>query len=681
MLMQTSKIFSLPRRLVSLIALITVAVSAGGSCLAQRGNPSLMAWNPVGPYGGDARSFAPDPKNPQHLYLGTTTSLVYQSSDGGKTWTRLAKLGDGTDLVVDSLFVDSNDPKTLVAGTWKVDARGGGIYISHDAGKIWTSVPDMAGQSVRALTQAPSDPEMYVAGTLSGVYRSSDGGRHWSEISPAGSTELHEIESVAIDPYDTKTIYAGTWHLPWKTSDGGAHWSSIKEGLIDDSDIFSIIIDPKAPTVVYASACSGIYKSDTAGRIFRKVQGIPSTARRTRVLMQDPDNGNVVYAGTTEGLYKTSDAGTNWVRLTGPDLIVNDVFVDPANDQHVLLATDRSGVLSSNDGGRSFEGTNQGFSQRQVQALLVDQKQPQTLYAGVLNDKMYGGVFVSHDDGVSWQQQADGLNGRDVFALAQSGGGTVYAGTNDGIEKLVSGTWQPDGDLLTRNSRRIAERVHGRRVYRTIDSERRSGAIQGRVNGLNLAGDGWYAATVNGVYRSTDGGTSWEAAALPQGDYLYVAALGSRVLAGTRHSLMSSTDAGHRWQPIPLPGNLSGVNALAVSADGADWVGGREGVFFSKDEGTTWEKVKNLPLGDIGGLNYDRQLGRVLISSPTSTTIFGVDAAGDRWKFWEPGWRVHEVLQEENRLVAASLFNGVVVQPTPNEIANTAAPMATVTPH
>ncbi len=75
----------------------------------------------------------------------------------------------------------------------------------------------MHGQSVRSLAQARSNPRVLVAGTLRGVYRTEDGGRHWREISPPGSTEIHEVESLAIDPYDARTIYAGTWHLPWRT--------------------------------------------------------------------------------------------------------------------------------------------------------------------------------------------------------------------------------------------------------------------------------------------------------------------------------------------------------------------------------------------------------------------------------------------------------------------------------
>src|SRR6201996_281500 len=403
------------------------------------------SWVPVGPDGGDARSFAADPSNAKHMYLGTTNSWIYESQDGGASWQRLAKLAKTDDLTLDNIVVDSSDPKTLLVGAWVLDHPDGGLFMSHDAGKTWTAVEGMKGQSIRALAQAASDPKLFVVGTLRGVYRSEDSGVHWKQISPLGSMDLHEVESIAIDPKDPRIIYAGTWHLPWKTTDGGANWHNIKQGLIDDSDVFSIIIDPTLTSVVYTSACSGIYRSDSAGELYHKIQGIPSTARRTRVLMLDPTNRNTVYAGTTEGLYKTLDGGTNWKRMTGPDVIVNDVFVDPKNPQHVLLATDRSGVLESSDAAASFQSSNTGYSQRQVSTILVDAKAPQTILAGVVNDKSYGGVFVTHDNGATWSQQSNGLDGRDVFDLAQSSDGLILAGTNSGIFRWDGTTWKSSG--------------------------------------------------------------------------------------------------------------------------------------------------------------------------------------------------------------------------------------------
>src|SRR6201996_5542436 len=74
------------------------------------------SWVPVGPDGGDGRSFAADPTNDKHLYLGTTNSWIYQSEDGGASWQRLAKLAKTDDLLLDNIGGDSSGPKTLPAG-------------------------------------------------------------------------------------------------------------------------------------------------------------------------------------------------------------------------------------------------------------------------------------------------------------------------------------------------------------------------------------------------------------------------------------------------------------------------------------------------------------------------------------------------------------------------------------
>ncbi len=86
-------------------------------------------------------------------------------------------------------------------------------------------------------------PEDSGSGTLDGVYRSDDAGASWTLISPPGSVEIHEVESIAVNPANPDIIYAGTWHLPWRTTDGGKHWESSKQGVIEDSDVFSILVD------------------------------------------------------------------------------------------------------------------------------------------------------------------------------------------------------------------------------------------------------------------------------------------------------------------------------------------------------------------------------------------------------------------------------------------------------
>ena len=206
----------LPALTLGLVSLFLVPVAS-----AQPASPA-PGWSVVGPYGGDARSFAYSQSNPSRVLVGTTDSWIYQS-DGSGRWARLSKIANSDSLVLDNILFDESNPKRVFVGAWKLDRPDGGIYISEDSGHTWQPVPGMQGQSVRALAQAASDPKIWVAGTLKGVYRSQDGGRNWTLISPPGSVEIHEVESIAIDPVNPQIIYAGTWHLPWKTVDGGQH--------------------------------------------------------------------------------------------------------------------------------------------------------------------------------------------------------------------------------------------------------------------------------------------------------------------------------------------------------------------------------------------------------------------------------------------------------------------------
>jgi len=644
----------------------------------------------MGPDGGDAHAFAADPGDHTHLYLGTATGWIYQSHNGGRNWERLARVGKRDDLVIRHILVDPADPRHLVVGAYVV-ADGGGIYISHDGGASWTSQPEMRGQSVRSLTAAPSDPKIMVAGTLEGVFRSTDGGAHWESISK-DNAELHEVESLAIDPSNPDVIYAGTWHLPWKTTDGGKTWTNIKEGIIEDSDVFSIIIDPKQPSVVYLSACSGIYKSDDGGEKFtggvgvNKTQGIPSTARRTRVLMQDPGHLDTVYAGTTQGLYRTDDGGKIFTQTTGADLVVNDVFVDPADPRHVLLATDHEGVLASDDGGVSFLPSNTGFSARQIWAFTPDDQHAATVYVGVVNDKGSGGVFVSHTGGLSWSHLADGLDGHDVFSLGQAPDETILAGTEHGIYRLKDSAWQRVGDdPAVRTPDTAAQPVPAGAVSRSRPVSRaaaRAGArrrpanprtavaatlksFDGSVYGFARAGGTLFAATSQGVLSSVSSGVTWSVvSALPMDDWHFVAATDETVAAASLTALELSTDGGKTWEAAALPEQVTQVSALAVDGRGGLWVGDKDGVYFSPGKGANWKPLSDLVVRKVNSLYFDCQADRMLITAgEPATDAFAVDIPTMRLTTWDTGWDLRFLRPVGNYLVGATLFDGIVVQP------------------
>jgi photosystem II stability/assembly factor-like uncharacterized protein len=673
-----SYVFSLlSTLLLSLFTGLTLAV--GPARAESHAQPVL--WRSIGPYGGDARAFAAVPGEPGHLYLGDTDNWIFETRDGGASWERLSRVGDVNDpgdLVVDSIVVDAADHTTLFAGVWRLGQADGGLFVSHDSGKSWLDIPALKGQSVLSLAQAPSNPDVLVAGSLKGVYRSRDHGATWDLISPPPenplSREIHEVESLAIDPRKPEVIYAGTWHLPWKTNDDGAHWRNIKQGVIDDSDVFSIILDPERPSIVYASACSGIYKSENGGELFHKIQGIPSTARRTRVLMQDTHHREVVYAGTTEGLYRTRDGGHEWQRVTGADVIINDIYLDPERPGHILLATDRSGVLASDDGGVTFTQSNQGFSARKVEALVADNRDQRRILAGVVNDKSYGGVFLTTDSGAKWSQIATGLDGRDVFTLAQSQDGTVLAGTSHGIFALENGNgsgkeadgphWVLRSSIVNSGTKIVTETVGGKHVNRIENITLPAREMGSRVADFDLSGEVWLAATSEGLFTSKDRGATWQGGlVMGSAEYHSVAVWDGEMLAARRAGLVFSKDQGKNWDPMGIPSKIKDIRKIAFSKDGELWIGAGDGIYFSRDKGANWFWLEKIPIRDVGDLAQDAKTGRMLATSRSNQMLFSIDPKTLQYTAIQTGFRLFLARSADGMRFAASLQDGVIAEP------------------
>ncbi|MGN6594068.1 MAG: hypothetical protein ACTHJX_14325 [Terriglobales bacterium] len=591
------------------------------ACLG--GSAAAVPLSPPTPPGGSVRALAADPAHPATVLLGTAHATLFRSTDAGSDWQFWSRIGDHDDWVVAALVADRTTPGHWFAALWSWSRPDGGVFVSNDDGRSWQ--PLWLGHAVRALAEAPSDPRILVAATLDGVFRSQDSGREWARISPAQDRELRNVESVAVDPRDPQEIYVGTWHLPWKTINGGHDWWQMRQGVIDDSDVFSITVDQNNPATLYLSACSGIYRSDNRGNLFRKIQGIPYTARRTPALVQDPGQPGTIYAGTTQGLWVSRDQGATWRRTTSPALRIEAVAVLPHT---LLLGTDFAGMFVSHDGGLSFSAANHGFSSRQVAAAAAS---PAGTYLSVTGDLQWGGIFLHQSSG-DWLQlpplphdaEANGLywsqaglvasTAAGVFVLppapapqhwrvpAQPPAGPLYALSGRGPAELWAAGQQGlfhshDGGLRWTRLRaapaplyRVLAAAAGDQgawlfiagdgyLLRSHDGGQTflpgrlslDGAVRGRIHQIAMVsvphGRLLLAATTAGLYQSRDLGAHWELTGhgLPALDVRAVHAQpdGLYALAAAVGAVYRSRDGGERWQPIAWP---PAAEALARSA-------------------------------------------------------------------------------------------------------------------
>ncbi len=679
------------------LVLASVTLAFGLSLLVTAGFAAVPVsdWTLIGPDGGNVRSLAYDPSEPNRILLGTSAGQLFISMDGGKVWAAFAHLGAGDDLVIDHIVFDPTDTKIIYAGGWGLyHDDEGEVFKSVDGGATWNALPGVHGKSIRALSMAPSDHSVLVIGALDGVFRSSDAGATWVRMTPetpevlVNNASLKNFVSVAIDPTNPDTVYAGTRHLAWKTSNGGQNWHNIKDGMLDDSDVFSIIVDPKTPSRVYASACSGIYKSDNGADLFHRVQGLPHSAIRTRVLKQDPVRSSIVYAGTTGGMWKTVDGGARWTLVTSPDVVVNDVLIDPRNPERVLIATDRGGVLASNDGFAKYQPSNSGFSHRMVGAVIADLKTPNRLYVGIVNDKIHGGLFTTDDVGKTWFQVSRGLGDRDILSLEQAENGVLYAGTNHGIFFLNSmvGAWQPavmiNGPVpewqpkpeppakpaaTTSKSKTAAGRKAAASAAKKAPVEVPIPiAIAPRVRSIQITDKAWYAATNEGLFISVDGGKKWYGTPV-DGESDFIAANdypdGTLMLATIKRAFLSR-DAGRNWTEVSTPQYVTGLYNLTMTPDSTLWLATREGAVQSLDGGKTWIHVlSGLPSKHVLSVKYDANLKRLLATAMESRSVYESADGGKTWiKSPDATFSIRTAMGFQDQVLAISWHNGLLLQ-------------------
>ena len=580
-------------------------------CLLAATALRAQVWKPIGPPGGDVRALAADPSHLDRIFLGTADGHIFGSEDSGEHWSLLGRASARFDAVITAIVIDPRNSNVLFASSWtRDDVAGGGVFRSLDGGHTWNSA-GLAGQAVRVLVMAPSDPDTLVAGTLDGVYRSLDASKSWQRISPEYHAELRNFDALAIDPRDSQILYAGTFHLPWKTTDGGRTWNPIHEGMIDDSDVMSILIDRADSRRVYASACSGIYRSDDSAVQWRKIQGIPYTARRTYAITQDPEQPEKVYAATSEGLWKTANGGMTWSRTTPASWVVNAVVTAGGHSNRVLIGTEKFGVLSSEDGGEHFQDANAGFNHRQILALTPDPNHAGRLLAVLAHAPEP--ILLTEDDGETWSEPGPGLRADqpsrvyvapdDTWWVSLSGGGLMRF--DQGTKRWIQAGAIPrePANVKVGRSRRPAREQNdpptsARRLTGVARSSVKAQAFMDIVADMAFSSKGWYAATNRGLLVSRDSGLTWTRT--PVGGLVTVSIQsvrvstnGLRIRIASQRGLVFSDDGGKSWTWHDAPPNSGDVLVLDTNLNDENRLIAMcsDGLYFSRDAGRAWQHV------------------------------------------------------------------------------------------
>jgi photosystem II stability/assembly factor-like uncharacterized protein len=598
-------------------------------------------WRQVGPSGGTVISLEADPRNPSKLFLGTSDGHVFSSSDEGQHWNLLSRIGAGQDDVVTHLIVDPRDSNRLYASSWTLYSGGGGVYRSDDAGRSWRLI-GLPKETVRALAQAPTNPKIFVAGSLTGVYRSKDDGNTWERITPANHDDLRNFDSLAFDPKDENTIYAGTYHLPWKTTDGGKNWAPVVKGMIDDSDVMSIVIDPANPSNVHATACSGIYHSVDAGQNWKRYAGIPFVFRRTQLIKQDPQHPDTLYAGTTSGLWKTTNEGGEWKRTTPGDWVVNAILIDPKNPQRVILGTEREGVQISDNGGLTFAAANNGFDHQHILDVAIDRENPDHALVVLTFDT--NAFLVTKDGGASWTTLGPGLKRSDVRHVYAMPTGWWASLANGGMMKYEEAThkWVKAGlfvpeAAVTPVAQTTSKTAKGKKPAPVAKKPLAKKAVPTllafQVNELTFGGNEWFAATTGGVLVSKDKGATWkyaanEALVKQPAQSLEVSSDGSQVWAVSLKTLLYSADSGAHWDSLELSFGSAGNLHLRRVDDQNLFITSNMGLYSSHDAGRNWTRadIRELQFQDAAGAGSARL---------ASLQRHGLLASFDSGKTWQ----------------------------------------------
>ncbi|HEX8285968.1 MAG TPA: FG-GAP-like repeat-containing protein [Pyrinomonadaceae bacterium] len=389
-------------------------------------------------------------------------SAAYRSTDGGASW--VASAAGLTASGVSDFAVAPGAPNVVYA------AANLGVYRSTDGGANWQAAgegrPSTAPHFTRSVAVDPSNSAVVYAGTNGvGVYKSTDGGFTF-DLKNNGLL-VPSVNSLAVHPTAPATLFAGTVFGIYRTTDGGENWAEVRGGLPAGTapNVNEVVVVPSNPQpVVFAATTNrGLLKSTDGGTNWAPANTgltVFGSQLQPRTLAFDPTNTSTLYVAVT-GLgfgggvvYKSTDGGANWanssagmsVTANGQTITptVNALLVDPAAPSNVYAGT-AFGVFKSTNGGANWAPASAGLANASVQALAMRAGSPAAVLAGTLTGA--DGFVVKLNPSGSLPEYLRMLGGSendDARGVALGAGGSAYVvGTTSSADFPVSNAFQP----------------------------------------------------------------------------------------------------------------------------------------------------------------------------------------------------------------------------------------------
>ena len=379
---------------------------------SSHGIPAGIArgsWTWLGPgnIGGRLRPIVIHPTNPDIIYIGSASGGIWKTLDGGQSWFALDDFLPS--LAIADMVMHPDDPDTLFAGS------GEGFFEAPE------------GSSNTAFVRG------------AGIFESTDAGATWNQMPSTDNPDFYFVNRLVFDPVDANTMLVATLTGIWRTKDGGLTWS-LRQSL----EAMDVKFDPNNPLYVVAGGhdiVGGPYYSTDGGITWQQASGAEGERQE---FAWAPNQSGIVYAAVADAgrikVWRSNDNGQSYsLQTTGEGIstleaYTGTIWVDPTDADFLIVGGQR--LFSSTDGGATLT---QNFN-----AVHADMHRivPHPDFDAVKNKTVYfatdGGIYQTDD---VYGSSAFGLNNN--LGVTQFYGGAINPTTGD----IVGGT-QDNGTLF-----------------------------------------------------------------------------------------------------------------------------------------------------------------------------------------------------------------------------------------